>query len=127
MERSLHRLGLSRAAERKWLALAVVDVTDPRSPRVAAVNGDDMLYAASLPKIAILLGAFVLIEEGDMTLDDATREAALAVVLEARRGIALLDVGHLHAIVGPAAERRRLRLRQRRVHVVHPLAAPASG
>jgi beta-lactamase class A len=33
-----------------------------------------MMYAASLPKIAILLGAFERIANGDMTLDDKTQE-----------------------------------------------------
>jgi beta-lactamase class A len=34
-----------------------------------------MLYAASLPKIAILLGAFVEVERGRMRLDDETRRS----------------------------------------------------
>ena len=51
-------LGLGRAADSGTLALALVDITVPEQPRVAAVNGDRMIYAASLPKIAILLGAF---------------------------------------------------------------------
>ena len=42
-------------------------------PKVAGVNLDVMLYAASLPKIAILLGAFVQIEHGQMPLNDQTR------------------------------------------------------
>jgi beta-lactamase class A len=36
------------------------------------VNGDEMMYAASLPKIAILLAAFEKIEQGKMALDEAT-------------------------------------------------------
>jgi len=36
----------------------------------AELNGHTMLYAASLPKIAILLGAAVAIDEGRLTLDD---------------------------------------------------------
>jgi beta-lactamase class A len=48
--------------------------TDPYKPRVAEVNGDVMPYAASLPKIAIALGAFVQMERGKMTMDDNTRK-----------------------------------------------------
>ncbi len=33
----------------KKVSMAVVDINDPMHPRVAAVNGDVMLYAASLP------------------------------------------------------------------------------
>jgi beta-lactamase class A len=61
------------AVRRKQLGLAVVDITDLAAPKVAAFNGDEMLYAASLPKIAILLGAFVQIEQGDLKLDQETR------------------------------------------------------
>ena len=49
-------------------------------PRLAAVNGDEMLYAASLPKIAILLGAFVEIERGNMTLDEETRRSLTEMI-----------------------------------------------
>lgn len=58
----------------KNVGIAIADVTDHRRPRVAAVNGDLMLYAASLPKIAILLGAFVQIERGNLVLDDRLRQ-----------------------------------------------------
>lgn len=74
LEYSLDRLGLSSAVRNKRLSVAVVDISNLRKPRVAAVNGDEMLYAASLPKIAILLGAFVEIERGHMKLDRQTRE-----------------------------------------------------
>jgi beta-lactamase class A len=47
---------------------------------VAAVNGDEMVYAASLPKIAILLGAFVEIDQGEMTLDQNTRDSLTRMI-----------------------------------------------
>lgn len=75
LEIALDDLGLRSAVDRKQLSVALVDATDLAAPRVAAVNGDDMIYAASLPKIAILLGAFVEIERGDMQLDSKTRES----------------------------------------------------
>ena len=62
-----------QAAENKKAAFVVVDITDLQHPKVAAVNPDVMLYAASLPKIAILLGAFVQIERQAMPLNDETR------------------------------------------------------
>ncbi len=73
LEKALDQVGLSAAVAKKLLAVALVDVTDPSQPRVAAVNGDEMIYAASLPKIAILLGAFEEIERGGMPLDEQTR------------------------------------------------------
>lgn len=63
--------GLADAAERGDLNLALVIVTDPAKPRMAEINGHEMVYAASLPKIAILLGAAVALEEGRLVLTQA--------------------------------------------------------
>jgi len=68
---SLH---LDKAVNRKSLSIVLVDITDPSFPRMAYVNPNQMMYAASLPKIAILLGAFERIANGEMTLDAATRD-----------------------------------------------------
>lgn len=62
-------LGLSGEIAKGDLAVSLVDITEPQTPRMAMLNGDEMLYAASLPKIAILLGAFVEAERGRLTLD----------------------------------------------------------
>ena len=70
----LTSLRLNAAAERKALSIALVDITDPSAPRHAYINPNEMMYAASLPKIAILLGAFERIENGEMDLDEATRD-----------------------------------------------------
>ena len=61
------------AVDNKKVSLVVVDINNLQQPRVAGVNQDVMMYAASLPKIAILLGAFVKIERGEMPLNDETR------------------------------------------------------
>ena len=52
---------LSRAGH---MSVGLVDFRDATAPRYAAVNGDTMMYAASLPKIAILLAAFQAFEDG---------------------------------------------------------------
>ena len=54
----------------KKAAMVVVDITDLHKPRVAEANGDLTLYAASLPKIAILFGAYALAERGELVIDD---------------------------------------------------------
>ena len=61
---------LKPAVDAGELALALVDISILNKPRVASLNGDQMFYAASLPKIAILLGAFVLIEDGELVPDE---------------------------------------------------------
>jgi len=72
LDAAILQSGLSAPVRRGSLAVALVDLTEPDTPRVAAVNGDKMIYAASLPKIAILLGAFEEIERGQMALDRQT-------------------------------------------------------
>jgi len=73
-------LGLWPAVDQKKLAVALVDITDVRHPRVAAVNGDTMLYAASLPKIAVLLAVFQRAEEGRLQIDDETYRELVRMV-----------------------------------------------
>ena len=80
MESILAKLKLARAAKRKKLAVVLVDVTDLDEPRVAAVNGDHMIYAASIPQLAILLGAFIEVREGNMELDAETRESLTRLI-----------------------------------------------
>ncbi len=65
-------LGLRGAVQQKRLGVALVDITTLHDPRVAALNGDQMMYAASLPKIAVLLAVFERINEGTMRLDAET-------------------------------------------------------
>jgi beta-lactamase class A len=50
------------------VALAILD--ESGHPRLAEANGNQMFYAASLPKIAILLGAAVELERGALVMDD---------------------------------------------------------
>lgn len=70
LENLLHEQDLWAAAERGDLSVALVIVTDPAQPRLAQVDGHHMVYAASLPKIGILLGAAVEIEEGRLEPDN---------------------------------------------------------
>jgi beta-lactamase class A len=48
------------------MAVGLVDLSDPNLPRFAQVNGNTMMYAASLPKIAVLLAAFQGFEDGTL-------------------------------------------------------------
>ena len=68
LDQALNTANLRDAGRRGKLAVALVDVTNLQRPRVAQINGDHMMYAASLPKIGILLAAFVQIEHGKMLL-----------------------------------------------------------
>ena len=69
LERVVREMGLQPDVEAHRLSLALVDLTAPETPRLAMLNGNAMMYAASLPKIAILLGAFVEAQLGRLRLD----------------------------------------------------------
>ncbi len=73
LERVLEDMHLQKLARQESLAVALVDLGGAE-PRVALVNGHTMIYAASLPKIAILLGAAVALEEGSLVMDEALEE-----------------------------------------------------
>ncbi len=74
LDQCLVSLKLKNATDNKILSVALIDITNPSSPRIAYANPNEMMYAASLPKIAILLGAFERIGNGEMDLDSNTRE-----------------------------------------------------
>lgn len=80
LEKIMDSLGYRKAIREKRLAVALVDISDLKNPRLAAVNGNTMMYAASVPKLAILLGAFVEIREGNMTLDEETRQSLTEMI-----------------------------------------------
>ena len=63
LESSLRARGWGDLLDRGDLAVSLVDLSDEKV-RYAGINDDRMIYAASLPKIAILLGAFDALERG---------------------------------------------------------------
>ena len=93
LERLVRDQGLWRHVESGRLALGLADISDLDHPRYAALNPDRMMYAASLPKIAILLGVFVKVEAGGIELDDPLREEMVRMIRYSDNGAAtrLLD------------------------------------
>jgi len=75
LEQTVDRLNLRQAIAQRKLAVTLVDVSDLENPRVAEINGDEMMYAASLPKIGILLAAFAEIERGKLKLNARMRKS----------------------------------------------------
>jgi beta-lactamase class A len=85
------------AIEQKRAAIVLADITEPFLPEVSAINPDEMMYAASLPKIAILLGVFVQIERGGIDLSAATREKCVQMIRHSSNRAA----SDLLSLVGP--------------------------
>ena len=63
-------MNLTAEVDAKKLGIALVDISDELNPKYAGINDDTMMYAASLPKIAILFGLFKQAEQGIVELHD---------------------------------------------------------
>jgi beta-lactamase class A len=108
LEQSLRQLRLTQAVREKRLAVTLVDITDTGRPRLAQVNGNEMMYSASLPKIAILFGAFQKLQEGGLKRSAALQqdlEDMIRVSSNAAATRVLAQVGHDYLL-----EFRRYRL-----------------
>ena len=72
LQQQLNRLidsqGWQSDIENRSMAVALVLIED-QGYRLAMLNGERMVYAASLPKIAILFAAMVASQEGDLIID----------------------------------------------------------
>ncbi len=65
----------AKLIKEKRMAVGLVDLKDPYNVRFAKVNGNEMMYAASLPKIAILLAMMDALEKGELEeTDEINRE-----------------------------------------------------
>mgnify|MGYP002639746951 CR=1 FL=1 len=58
----------------KRMAIGVVDISDSSKIKFARINGNIMMYAASLPKIAILLATMDAIEKKEVIETEAIKE-----------------------------------------------------
>ncbi len=71
LQRSLEKELMSnpqwkRLISQKKMSVGVVDLSDPDQVKFARINGAHMMYAASLPKIAILLASMDAIDKGEL-------------------------------------------------------------
>jgi beta-lactamase class A len=82
LERAMHHLDLDEALAKGHLGVALVDVTDVARPRVAAINGDEAFYAASLPKIAVMLAVYEKAYAGQLRLDSETQRQLNRMIRE---------------------------------------------
>ena len=52
--------------ENKRMSVGIVDLSDINNIRYASLNGNHMMYAASLPKIAVLLASMDALDKGEL-------------------------------------------------------------
>lgn len=63
-----------RLISQRRMAVGMVDLSDPYNPVYARMNGNVMMYAASLPKIGILLATMDALEKGELEDSPEIRE-----------------------------------------------------
>lgn len=78
---------LNKLAKKKKLAIGIVDLSGDE-PRFANINGNKMMYAASLPKIAILLAAYESFEDGSLKETKEIREDLVAMIRKSNNAAA---------------------------------------
>lgn len=64
----------------RQMGAVVADITDLKHPQVAWYKPDVMYYAASLPKIAIVVGVFAQVDQGILTLNESLEEKLVGMI-----------------------------------------------
>jgi len=80
LETTVSNLALNTSVQERRLAVSLVDITDPAQPRYAGLNDREMMYAASLPKIAVLVAAFEKIRSGLLDYTPAVKDMLTRMV-----------------------------------------------
>ena len=80
LETIIDGLQLRDAVEDGRLSVAVVTLDGQDITGLGMINGHRMLYAASLPKIAILYGAAASLDQGRLTLTDSLQSDLVAMI-----------------------------------------------
>ncbi len=82
LEETIQGLGLNEAVSDGRLAVALVLLNGNQAPGLGMLNGHRGVYAASLPKIAVLYGAAVALDEGRINRDEDLHADLLAMIRE---------------------------------------------
>src|SRR5690606_7458931 len=88
----------------KALSIGVVDLQDPLHARYAAVNSNHMMYAASLPKIAVLLASEDAIYQGKIEETPEVKEDMRLMIAKssntaASRMIERVGIDHISRVL----------------------------
>ncbi len=97
LKRIVAKLDLGDAVKSKNIGVAIADITLIKYPDFAGINEEQMMYAASLPKLAILLGLFKRFESGSIAWDEPT----IGLAQEMMRVSSNSAATELYNLVGP--------------------------
>lgn len=96
LDKSIEKPSLNGLVKSKKISIALVDITDINNPKLAHINGENTLYAASLPKLGILLAVFEEIHQGNLKMS-----SKLSALLESMiKNSSNTDATTLYNLVG---------------------------
>ncbi len=98
-QRLLQKPQWRKLISRRKLGVGLVDLSDPGAPRYAQINGNVEMYAASLPKIAILLAAFDHIDKGLLQRTPEVEEDLNAMIRVSDNGAATRMIDRLGGLM----------------------------
>jgi len=98
LRNSLEDMDLTRILEQNKLSVTLVDITDVDQPVLAHLNGASSYYAASLPKLAILLAVYEEAHQGNLELDESVRQSLRDMIQSSSNK----EATKLYELVGPA-------------------------
>jgi beta-lactamase class A len=90
--------GISQLVKQKKISITLVDISQVKQPKMANINGDTTLYAASLPKLAIMLAVFEEISQGNLEMTPSLRTSLDAMIKHSSN----VEASRLYHLVGPA-------------------------
>ena len=79
-DKSIKANKLDKYIEKNELSVTLVDITDVNNPKLAHANGRTSFYAASLPKLAILLAVYEEAHLGNLELTPEINEAMVSMI-----------------------------------------------
>ncbi len=97
LEQRIEQRGLQGEVANQRLSVTLVDITDIEKPRLAHVNGDNTFYAASLPKLAIMLAVFEEVHLGKLERTEEL-EKSLKAMMQVSSNV---EATRLYELVGP--------------------------
>jgi len=96
LDNSVEAHELTNYINKNELSITLVDITDINAPKLAHVNGGVSFYAASLPKLAILLAVFEEVHQGNLELTPEIDAALVGMI----RNSSNPDATLLYELVG---------------------------
>jgi beta-lactamase class A len=92
----------------KKMSVGLVDLANPQTPRFAQVNGDTMMYGASLPKLMVLLAAFQGFADGALKETPQLHRDLIEMIRRSDNHASSLVIGQigLRKIEALASDRR---------------------